>query len=180
MKYTSTYKNIKNSSALDVDIKETFDKFEAYFDKDYSCHATVSLKGKGENVKCVEITIKTGKYTFRAESVTDSFHKSIDENFDKIKKQIRRHKDKLLSKKREKIDENALFNDVDDVEIETFELIRKKKFKVYPMTPEEASLQMELLGHNFFVFLNAETEDVNVIYKREDGGYGLIETETNN
>lgn len=177
MKYTSTYKNVKNSSALDTDIKNKFDKFECYFDKDFNCHATVSQKGKGENIKCVEITIKSGKNTFRAESTTDSFHKSVDENFEKIKKQIRRHKDKLLSKKRSgNID--ALFNEenIDDSIEESVDIVRKKNFKVYPMSTEEAILQMNMLDHNFFVFLNSETDEINVVYKRDDDGYGLIET----
>ena len=114
MKYTSVYKNVKNSSALDVDIRETFEKFEDYFDQDFVCHAVVSQKGKGEAIKCVEITIRVGKYTFRAESVTDSFHKSVDENYDKIKKQIRRHKDKLLSKKHQAVFANEVPVDVED------------------------------------------------------------------
>lgn len=175
MKYTSTYKNVKNSAALDVDIQNTFDKFETYFDKDFYCHATVSQKGKGDNIKCVEITIKSGKYTFRAESTTNSFHKSVDENFEKIKKQIRRHKDKLISKKKSGgIDE--LIGVIEPEEMEDASIVRKKNFKIYPMSIEEAVLQMDLLDHNFFVFLNAETDEINVVYKRDDGGYGLIET----
>lgn len=177
MKYTSTYKNVKNSAALDVDIQNTFDKFETYFDKDFYCHATVSQKGKGDNIKCVEITIKSGRYTFRAESTTDSFHKSVDENFEKIKKQIRRHKDKLISKKRSGgIDELIGATDNIDLEDEDTLIVRKKSFKVHPMSVEEATMQMDLLDHNFFVFLNEETEEINVVYKRDDGGYGLIET----
>ena len=175
MKYTSTYKNVKNSSALDVDIQNTFEKFETYFDNDFYCHATVSQKGKGDDIKCVEITIRSGKYTFRAESTTNSFHKSVDENFDKIKKQIRRHKDKIVSKKKAtNIDE--LIGVAETEEVEETSIVRKKNFKIYPMSVEEAVLQMDLLDHNFFVFLNAETDEINVVYKRDDGGYGLIET----
>ena len=176
MKYVSSYKNVKNSAALDVDIQETFEKFSAYFDDDFTCYATVSQKGKGEAIKCVEITIRAGKHTFRAESVTDSFHKSVDANYDKIKKQIRRHKDKLLTLKRQ----NTWADNVSDEVVEeedVQDIIRKKRFKVYPMTPDEAAMQMDLLSHNFFVFLNAYTSEVNVVYKREDGGYGVIEVE---
>ena len=176
MKYTSTYKNVKNSTALDVDIQNTFDKFETYFDKDFYCHATVSKKGKGDNIKCVEITIKSGKYTFRAESTTNSFHKSVDENFEKIKKQIRRHKDKLISQKRSGGIDELIGTPTDDVVEENNIVVRKKNFKVHPMSVEEATMQMDLLDHNFFVFLNEETEEINVVYKRDDGGYGLIET----
>ena len=176
MKYTSTYKNVKNSSALDTDIQNTFEKFESYFDHDFYCHATVSQKGKGDDIKCVEITIKSGKYTFRAESVTDSFHKSVDEDFEKIKKQIRRHKDKLLSKKLAGGADAFFGAHVEDTEEDNASVVRKKNFKIYPMSVEEASMQMELLNHTFFVFLNAETDEINVVYKRDDGGYGLIET----
>lgn len=176
MKYTSNYKGIKSSSALDTDIQNTFEKFETYFDNDFSCHATVSHKGKGDDIKCVEITIKAGKYTFRAESTTDSFHKSVDENFEKIKKQIRRHKDKLISKKRNRVNipEEAVFETDEDTT--PVKVTRNKKFKVAPMSVEEAVLQMDLLDHNFFVFLNADTDEINVVYKRQDGDYGLIET----
>lgn len=171
MKYTATYKNINASKALNENIIETFDKFEDYFDHDFSCHATISNKGKTDENKCVEITITTGKYTFRAESTTNDFYKSVDMNFDKIKKQIRRHKDKLAIRKRETI---RIDNTEDIPEIKP-EIVRNKKFKAYPMSVEEAVMQMDLLGHNFFIFLNEETERINVVYKRNDEGYGLID-----
>ena len=177
MKYTSNYKNIKSSAALDADIQKTFGKFESYFDKDFICHATISHKGKGATIKCVEITIRAGKYTFRAESITDDFHKSVDENFEKIKKQIRRHKDKVLTKKRASTDNLGFWDDAPVEEETTNEIKRAKRFKVMPMSVEEAAMQMELLAHNFYVFLNAETDSVNVVYKRKANTYGLIEPE---
>jgi putative sigma-54 modulation protein len=177
MKYTSNYKNIKSSAALDADIQKTFGKFESYFDKDFICHATISHKGKGSDIKCVEITIRAGKYTFRAESVTDDFHKSVDENFEKIKKQVRRHKDKVLTRKRASGDNLGFWDETPIEEDENNEIKKAKRFKVMPMSVEEATMQMELLNHTFFVFLNAETDEINVVYKRDDGGFGIIEAE---
>lgn len=177
MKFTSTYKNVRNSDSINANIQETFEKFENYFDGDMYCHATLSKKGRADdNDKCVEITIRSGKYIFRAESTTDSFYKSIDEDFDKIKKQIRRHKDKLLAKRKTAMVEMDMGEE--DGDREPLEILRKKRFQVHPMSEEEALLQMELLGHKFFVFMNSETEEMNVVYKRNDEGYGLIELTT--
>ena len=176
MKYVSSYTNVKNSTSLDEFIKDKFDKFEDYFGRELSCHAVISKKGKKENIKCVEITLRTGKHMFRAESTTNSFHKSVDEDFDKIKKQIRRHKDKLISKKRNEANLYPLFdsseNDVEDNENQ--ELIKIKDFKVSPISVDDAIMQMELLGHTFYAFQNIETGSINVLYKRDNGGYGLL------
>ena len=176
MKYNSSYTNVKSSSSLDEFIKDKFDKFEDYFGKELSCHAVISKKGKKENIKCVEITLRTGKHIFRAESTTDSFHKSVDEDFEKIKKQIRRHKDKLISKKRNGAVSYSLFdaNDNNTEDEETQELIKIKDFRVSPISIDDAIMQMELLGHNFYAFQNIETGSINVLYKRDNGGYGLL------
>lgn len=176
MKFTSTYKNIKRSDALDVDIQKTFQKFESFFDEEIKLHATMSFKGKNDTRKCVEITIKTDGYTYRAESLSDSFHKCVDMDYDKLKKQMRRHKDKMIARKRVTAYENyKSYEDEPKIEEPKEEIVKKKKFKLHFMNPEEATLQMELLGHDFFMFTNGETGDINVVYKRKNGGYGLIE-----
>jgi putative sigma-54 modulation protein len=175
MKYISTYKNVKSSKALDEGIKQTFEKLEKYFDTDYTCYAVISHKGKTPNNACVEITIKTDKCTYRAETITDDFYKSTGDNLDKIKRQIKKHKTKILSKKRNKTDINTTNSNTVEEPCFENELIRRKRFEILPMSIDEAMLQLDMLDHDFFIFANEETDEVNLIYKRKDGGYGIIE-----
>ena len=175
MKITFNYKNVKNSPSLNARIDELFSKFDKYFTKDTVCHAVISgYNGEGKDAK-VEVTIVSGKQTFRAEARAESFYAAADEVFEKIKKQIRRYKDKKLSR----IKTNQLpIPDVDVLDEHTEELViaKSKRFKLYPMTIEDAVLHMETSDHDFFVYLDKDTESVNVVYKREAGEYGLLET----
>lgn len=174
MKYISTYKNVKNSKALDEGIKETFKKLEKYFETEFTCYAVISNKGKAPNNACVEITVKTDKQTYRAETTTDDFYKSVGDNLDKIKRQIKKHKTKILSKKRNQPDIKTNSDMIGEPSFEN-ELIRKKRFEILPMSVEEAVMQLDMLDHDFFIFTNEETDEVNLVYKRKDGGYGIIE-----
>ena len=175
MKTTFNYKNCKSSEALNARIEELFGKFDKYFTKNTVCHAVISGHlGEGRDAK-VEITIISGKQTFRAEARAETFYAATDEVFEKIKKQIRRYKDKTLARK--KADQLHLPEfDTSAENCEELIIARAKRFKLYPMAVEDAVLQMETSDHQFFVYLDKETETVNVVYKREDGEYGLIET----
>ena len=175
MNTTFNYKNVKSSASLNARIEELFGKFDKYFSKNAVCHAVISeYNCEGKNAK-VEITIISGKQTFRAEARAENFYAAVDEVFEKIKKQIRRYKDKTLARKRA---DQKLIPGMESVDEYSEELIiaRSKRFKLYPMSIEDAVLQMETSDHNFFIYLDKETSSVNVVYKRETGEYGLIET----
>ena len=171
MKYISNYKNVKQSDALDNAIRSNCEKLDKYFNKDYTCYANVSTKGKGSETNCVEITIKTDRFTYRAESTED---------IEKIKRQINKRKNKMIAKKRKVEDKNmeAIHTDNDfHAEEPSFsdEIIRRKRFELTPMSYEEAILQLDMLDHDFFMFINDSTGETNLVYKRKDGGVGIIE-----
>lgn len=176
MKYIPTYKNVKSSPKLNEEIQEVFGKLNKHFGENYTCYAVISNKGKGPATACVEITIKTDKQTYRAESITEDFYKSVNENADKIKRQINKYKTKIISRKRENREVPLHNAEMNERKMLEKELIRKKRFDLEPMSVEEASIQLEVLDHDFYIFLNEETGETNLIYKRKDGGYGIIET----
>jgi putative sigma-54 modulation protein len=187
MRYTSTYKNVKISFALDTYIQEAFEKFEDYFGRDFSCHATISKIRENDLSKTVEITIKCGKLIFRAAHTSDSFHKSVDEVYEKIKKQIRRNKDKTLAKKRDgKVDVKLKVTSISsDSEIETekevlvfgdneYTIEKRKSVSDKPMNIEDAIALLNKKGYVFLPFINSETDAVTIVYRIGDG-YGIIE-----
>lgn len=174
MKFTIYGKNMHVSDGLKDALKKKFEKFDRYFDKETEVYATFS---KEKNTQMLEVTIPMGKTILRAEERTDDMAGSIEAVVDKLEGQLRKHKTKLQKRYANeplKFNFDALESDEDD-EANLPKVVRTKKFAVKPMSVEEATMQMELLGHDFFVFLNAETEDVNVVYMRKDGNFGLIE-----
>ena len=175
MKYIPTYKNVKSSVRLNEEIQETFGKLSKHFGDDFTCYAVISNKGKGAATACVEITIKTDKHTYRAESITEDFYKSVNENADKIKRQINKHKTKILSKKRDRADVPVEVDEVHEEPHFENEFVRRKRYEIMPMSTEDAAMQLDLLDHDFFLFINEETDETNLIYKRKEGGYGIIE-----
>jgi putative sigma-54 modulation protein len=115
---------------------------------------------------------------FRAENTSNDIYGGIDIVADKLAGQMSKYKSKLIKKHKDA--KAIMFDDLPDIpdtDVEEPRIERRKKFEMLPMTPEEAIMQMELLGHRFFVFLNMETDGVGVIYSRNDGGYGLLETD---
>ena len=175
MKYIPTYKNVKSSVRLNEEIQETFGKLNKHFGDEFTCYAVISEKGKGPETACVEITIKTDKHTYRAESITDDFYKSVNENADKIKRQIKKHKTKVLSKKRDRAEMPVVMEPEHEEPHFNDDFIRRKRYEMMPMSTEDAVMQMDMLDHDFFLFINEETDETNLIYKRKDGGYGIIE-----
>ncbi|MEG1432181.1 MULTISPECIES: ribosome hibernation-promoting factor, HPF/YfiA family [Eubacterium] len=174
MKFTIYGKNMHVSEGLKEALKKKFDKFDRYFGQDTEVYATFS---KERNDQMLEVTIPMGRTILRAEERGEDMMGAIEEVVDKLEGQLRKHKTKLQKRY---ANEPTKFN-FDELEVdESYEqsapkVVRTKKFAVKPMSVEEATMQMELLGHDFFVFLNAETEDVNVVYMRKDGNFGLIE-----
>ncbi len=155
-------------------IEEKLSKLDKYFGEEGS--ATVTLTHK-RNLSTLEITIKASNTLFRSEVDADTFRDALDKSIDNIERQIRKNKTKLRKKLREGIISDAAIAESSVVGEEVEEkdiIIRTKKFEYTPMSPEEAIMQMNLIGHTFFVFNDAATEKTCVVYKRKDGNYGLI------
>lgn len=176
MKYTIYGKNMHVSEGLKDELKKKFEKFNRYFGSETEVYATFSRENDNH---LLEVTIPMGKTILRAEESSDDMKTAIEAVVDKLEGQMRKHKTKLQKRYAADLDhyhfELLDEEDDDDTEEENGKIVRTKKFAVKPMSVEEAALQMDLIGHNFFVFLNGETELVNVVYKRKDGNYGLIE-----
>ncbi len=168
-------KNFDITDPLRDRVYKRLSKFEKYFGPDTEAHATLSVE---KNRHIIEVTIPFNGVILRGEEATGDMYTSIDNVVDKLERQMRRQKTKL---ERRNKDGNIRFENwtppVEEYEDEEVKIVRTKRFAMKPMPTEEAVLQMELLGHNFFVYSNAETEEVNVVYKRKDGNYGLIEPE---
>ena len=153
-------------------------KLKRYFDQIIDVHVVASVN---HSWHIVEITLSANGVLLRAEERTQDMYQSIDQAVEKLERQLLRHKDRLHSRSRGVV--KAEVPPAEGAEVpaeapgELAPIIRTKTVAIKPMSPEEASLQMELIGHDFFVFRNAETEQINVVYRRRDGNYGLIETE---
>ena len=156
-------------------IYDKLSKLDKYFGDEAS--ATVTLTHK-RNLSTMEVTIKAASTLFRSEVDADSFRDALDKSIDNIERQIRKNKTKLRKKLREGIiPDGEIAAPVPEEAEESDIIIRTKKFEYTPMSPEEAIMQMNLLGHTFFVFNDPVTEKTCVVYKRKDGNYGLIEPE---
>ena len=173
MKIIVTGKNIVISDKIQDAIDKKFEKLGKYFADDIQ--ANVVIHPEKSKVK-METTIVTKGTIFRAEDVAQDIFDCIDVVGDKLIKQMSKYKGKLL--KRNKSKESVSFEMIPEVDdIEEGKVVKTKKYELTPMTTDEAIMQMEMLQHNFFVFLDGETDRVNVIYKRNDNDYGLLETD---
>jgi len=179
MKFNIRGENIEVTPALKEYVEKKLSKLERYFD--IFPEIKVNLKVYSDKQR-VEVTIPFTDLLLRAEETNSDMYAAIDLVVDKIERQIRKHKTKVNRKLREKgsIKTNFILPEavavLDEVEEDELELVRTKRFDLKPMDVEEAILQMDMLGHNFFVFTNADTNETNVVYGRKDGKYGLIET----
>ena len=163
-------KNLDITEGLRSAIEEKIGKLERYFTDTTEVHVTLSTE---KNRQKIEITIPMKGSIIRAEEVSSDMYVSIDLVEEVIERQLRKYKNKLIDKEQNAAHLSQSFIEAD----EDIQIIRSKKFAMKPMDPEEACVQMELIGHNFFVFRNSETDEVNVVYKRKGNTYGLIEPE---
>ena len=155
-------------------IEEKLSKLDKFFGGE--ANATVTLSHK-RNLCTLEVTIKASNTLFRSEVDADSFRDALDRSIENIERQIRKNKTRLRKKLREGLKvEDFIPEPADEPEIPEM-IIRKKKFEYTPMSAEEAIMQMNLLGHTFFVFNDADTGKTCIVYTRRDGNYGLIEPE---
>lgn len=174
MKYTFIGKNIAVTAKLKERSESKLGKLQKFFKEDTEVFVTM---GYQRNLQIFEVTIPYGGVVFRAETSSEDMFASIDKAVDILERQIRKNKTRLERRLRENAfdPENFQADDVD--EEKDFRVIKAKRFSTKPMDVEEAILQMNLLGHSFFVFVNASTQETNVVYRRNDNDYGLIEPE---
>ena len=177
IKYSIRGENLEVTEAIRDYVVSKLEKIEKYFQADQELDARVNLKVYREKTAKVEVTIPLGSITLRAEDVSQDMYGSIDLVTDKIERQIRKNKTKIERKNRNKVSKSQLFTDalVEDTDISQPKVVRSKQIDLKPMDLEEAILQMDLLGHDFFIYVDVEDESTNVIYRREDGDIGLLE-----
>ena len=176
MRYTITGRNIDVTEGLKSAVYEKIGKLEKFFAPDTEAHVTLSVEKDRQKI---EVTIPVKGSIIRAEQTSSDMYVSIDLVEEIIERQLKKYKNKIIDRKQSGGDFfNQEFIEKEYEEDDTIQIVRTKKFDVKPMDPEEACIQMELLGHNFFVFMNSETNQVNVVYKRKSNTCGLIEPET--
>ena len=150
-------------------------KLECYFKPNTEMNIMLSIE---HGMHICEVTVPFKDVVLRAEEATGDMYNSIDASLKKLERKIRKHRTKLEKRIYDgAYDFNDPIYDDEDYVDEEVKIVKRKSFPIKPMDVEEASMQMELLGHSFFVFFNSETEEVNVLYKRKDGDLGLIEPE---
>ena len=174
MRYIMYGKNIEVTEGLKTAVEDKMSKLSRYFMDDTEVHVTFSIEG---DLQKIEVTIPMRNTIVRAEEESSDMYASIDMVQETLERQLRKYKNKLVDKKQNAVGLSKTFLEESADEDEEIQIIRTKRFAVKPMDVEEACIQMELLGHNFFVFRNAETDEVNVVYKRKGNTYGLIEPE---
>ena len=172
--------NIKVTDAIESYVKEKLNKLDTYLGDSENVKANVLLNVHGRSQK-VEVTIPLKNFILRAEDVQEDLYAAIDTVADKLQRQIRKNKTRLASKKMKTVAvQDFVFDKIEDVEEDEEKeekIVKRKKVEVKPMSEEEAILQMELLGHQFYIFKDAETLKPTLVYKRKEGNYGVIETE---
>lgn len=176
MRITITGRNIELTPGIKEAVEDKLGKLEKYFKPETDVNVTLSVEKDRQKI---EVTIPTKGHTIRAEEVSNDMYVSIDLVEETLERQLIKYRTKIISKKmnaaanfkaeylEEKIEEDE----------EEIKIVRSKRYDLKPMYPEDACIQMELLGHDFFVFVNAETDEVNVVYKRKANTYGIIEPE---
>lgn len=175
MRITISGKNFDITEGLRSAVEEKLSRLEKYFTPDTIVNVTLSVTKKRHQK--MEVTIPVKGHIIRAEQESDDMYVTIDLVEEVIEAQLKKYRQKLVSQQQGAGSFKQEFVEAESAEEEEVKIIRSKKFGMKPMFPEDACVQMELLGHTFFVFRNAETDEVNVVYKRKDGNYGLIEAE---
>lgn len=167
-------KNIPITDSLRDYVEKRIFKMERFLGEIEEAQATLSVEKDRHRV---EVTIPLNGFLLRGEEETGDMYSSVDLVMDKLEKQVEKYKTKLIKKIKSRNLAEIVVSPVIQNEEEQSQIIRTKRFAIKPMTVEEAVMQMNLIGHSFFVFSNAESEEVNVVYRRKDGHYGLIEPE---
>ena len=174
MQYIISGRNIDVTEGLKSAIHEKIGKLERYFTPDTEVHVTLSVEKERQKI---EITIPMKGNIVRAEQTSDDMYVSIDLVEEIIERQLRKYKNKIVDRQQAAASLSKAFVEEEIEDDDEIKIIRSKRFAMKPMDPEEACVQMDLLGHDFYVFRNAISDEVNVVYKRKDHTFGLIEPE---
>ena len=174
MRYTITGRNVNVTPGIRKAVEEKIGKLDRYFNPDTEVIVTLSVQKDRQKI---EVTIPVKGNIIRAEESSSDMYVSIDLVEEVIERQLKKYKNKIIDKKQSTQAFSDYFINEETEDDEEIQIVKTKRFGIKPMDPEEACVQMELLNHNFYVFLNAETEEVNVVYKRKGHSYGLIEPE---
>lgn len=174
MRFIIVGRNIEVTPGIRSAVEEKIGKLDKYFNPDTEVHVTLSVEKDRQKI---EVTIPVKGSIIRSEQVSTDMYVSIDLVEEVIERQLKKYKNKLITKHQSAAAFSQAFVENDYMDEEEVKIVRTKKFDIKPMYPEDACIQMELLGHSFFVFCNAETDQVNVVYKRKGDTYGLIEPE---
>ena len=174
MKFIIVGRNIEVTPGLRAAVEKKIGKLEHFFTPD--TEVIVALSAQKDQQK-IEVTIPVKGNTIRAEESSTDMYVSIDLVEEIIERQLKKYKNKIVDKQQAAASFSKAYVENDYTDDEEIKIVRTKKFDIKPMYPEDACIQMELLGHSFFVFCNAETDQVNVVYKRKGDTYGLIEPE---
>ncbi len=167
-------RNIELTDGLKAAVEDKIGKLEKYFTPDTDVYVTLSVEKERQKI---EVTIPVKGNIIRSEQVSNDMYVSIDLVEEIIERQLKKYKNKLIAQKQSASSFRKEFIEKEVEADDEIKIIRTKKFDMKPMYPEDACVQMELLGHDFFVFVNAESDEVNVVYKRKGSTYGLIEPE---
>ncbi len=176
MRITISGRNIELTEGLKQAVEEKLSKLEKFFKPDTDVYVTLSVEKDRQKI---EVTILAKGHVIRSEQVSNDMYVSIDLAAEVIERQLKKYKNKFRAEQQAgaaSLRKDFLDKDYEDEE-DDIKIVRTKKFDIKPMYAEDACIQMELLGHDFFVFCNAETDEVNVVYKRKGNTYGLIEPE---
>lgn len=174
MKFIITGRNIDVTPGLKSAVEDKIGKLEKYFTPETEVHVTLSVEKDRQKI---EVTIPVKGSVIRSEQISSDMYVSIDLVEEIIERQLKKYKNKLIERQQASHYFKPEFIEKEYEEDEEVKIVRTKKFDIKPMYAEDACIQMELTGHNFFVFCNAETDQVNVVYKRKGNTYGLIEPE---
>ncbi len=174
MKVIISGRNIELTEGLKAAVEERLARLDKYFKPDTEAIVTLSVEKERQKI---EVTIPMKGHVIRSEQVSDDMYVSIDLVAEVIERQLKKYRNKIVDQKQSAVALTQEFTEADLEDEDEIQIIRSKKFGMKPMYPEDACVQMELLGHNFFMFQNAETDEVNVVYKRKGNTYGIIEPE---
>ena len=174
MRYIISGKNLEITDGLRSAVTEKLGKLERYFTPDTEVNVTLSVEKDRQRI---EVTIPIKGTIIRAEQVSTDMYASIDLVEAVLERQLRKYKNKIVDQKQSAMALSQVFLDEEIGEEDEIKIVRSKRFAMKPMDIEEACVQMELLGHDFFVFVNAENDETCVVYKRKGNTYGIIEPE---
>lgn len=168
---------LKITKAMSDYIKNKLEKLDKYIENSSSIRATVIVKVNNHE-QTVEITIPLKSFILRSEETKNDFYAAVDKTIDKLERQIRKNKTKLMSKQtKQSYDFDFSKIEIEDEDKEEKKIVKRKTIEIKPMDEEEAIIQMELLGHQFYMYKDSNTDKISVVYMRKDGNYGVMESE---